>query len=43
MAHVWFDKVQEIEKSGGKKALDELKKDIGGYTLVGEYVGSDEH
>ena len=33
----------EIEKSGGKKALDDLKKDIGGMTLVGEYVGSDEH
>ena len=43
MAHVWFDKLQELEKKGGAKAIEELKKDIGGNTLIGEYVGSDDH
>ena len=43
MAHVWFDKLQEVEKQGGVNALEDLKSDIGGNTLIGEYVGSDEH
>ena len=43
MAHVWFDKLRDIEKTGGKEAIKDIKKDIGGNSLIGEYIGSDEH
>ena len=43
MAHVWFDKLKEVEKTGGKEAIKDMKKDIGGNSLIGEYIGSDEH
>ena len=43
MAHVWFDKLREVEKTGGKEAIKDLKKDIGGNSLIGEYIGSDQH
>ena len=41
MAHVWFDKLEELEKAGVD--LNELKKDLKGVTLIGEYVGSQDH
>ena len=43
MAHVWFNKLEEIKKKGGKEAVNDLKKDLTGNTLIGEYVGSQEH
>jgi hypothetical protein len=41
MAHVWFDKLKELEGKGHQ--LEQLKKDLNSMTLVGEYVGSQEH
>ena len=42
MAHVWFDKLEELEtKAPG--SIESLKKDLNGNTLIGEYIGSDEH
>lgn len=42
MAHVWFDKLEQYKKKD-PKIVDELKKELSGNTLIGEYVGSDEH
>ena len=41
MAHVWFDKLDELKKKGFK--IEELKKDLQDMTLIGEYVGSQDH
>jgi hypothetical protein len=42
MAHVWFDKLEELEtKAPG--SIESLKKDLNENTLIGEYIGSDEH
>ena len=43
MAHVWFKKIVAIKKERGAKAVKELKADLTGKTLIGEYVGSQEH
>ena len=43
MAHVWFDKLEQIKRDRGAAALDELKADLENKTLVGEYIGSQEH
>ena len=43
MAHVWFDKLDSIRKEKGEAGISELKKDLDGRTLVGEYIGSQEH
>ena len=40
---MWFDKVAQIEKEKGVAGLEELKADLDGKTLVGEYIGSQEH
>jgi ATP-dependent RNA circularization protein (DNA/RNA ligase family) len=42
MAHVWFDKLQSLE-AFNPGTLDQLKKDLENRTLIGEYIGSDEH
>lgn len=42
MAYVWFDKLDELEKEK-VGTIDALKKDLNGMTMIGEYVGSDEH
>jgi len=41
MAHVWFDSLEAMQKSG--KSIDELKADLNGNTLIGEYIGSQDH
>ena len=41
MAHVWFAKLEELKKAGVD--VNELKKDLKGVTLIGEYVGSQDH
>lgn len=41
MAHVWFDQLASLEKKGVSMA--ELKQDLGGSTLIGEYIGSQDH
>ena len=41
MAHVWFDQIATLEKRGIKQ--DDLKQDLDGNTLIGEYIGSQEH
>ena len=43
MAHVWFDKLEQIKKERGEDAVSELKADLNGKTLVGEYIGSQDH
>ena len=40
---MWFKKLEEIGKAGGQSAVDDLKTDLTGNTLIGEYVGSQEH
>lgn len=40
MAHVWFDKLESLEKEG---KLQNLKTHLAGNTLIGEYIGSQEH
>ena len=42
MAYVWFDKLEELEKNKAG-TVDALKKEMQGNTLIGEYVGSQEH
>jgi len=42
MAHVWFDKLEEY-KAKDPLIVDELRKELSGNTLIGEYIGSDEH
>jgi hypothetical protein len=41
MAHVWFDKLADLQKKGVK--LEDLITDLNGNTLIGEYIGSQEH
>ena len=41
MAEVWFAKLDSLAKEGVN--IDELKNDLKGVTLIGEYVGSQEH
>lgn len=41
MAHVWFDQLATLEKRGVKRS--ELENDLDGNTLIGEYIGSQEH
>ena len=43
MAYVWFKKIDDIKQKGGQKACEELKQDLSGNTLIGEYIGSQEH
>ena len=43
MANVWLDKVEALKKERGDAAIDELKSDLDGNTLIGEYIGSQEH
>ena len=43
MANVWFDKLEQIKKERGADAINQLKEDFTGKTLVGEYIGSQEH
>jgi hypothetical protein len=42
MAHVWFDIIEDIEAES-KQLLEQLKKDMTGNTLIGEYIGSRQH
>ena len=39
MAETWFKKLDEM----GGKVRQELEKELAGQTLVGEYIGSDDH
>ena len=39
MAHVWFDYLEDLE-ADDKSILKQLKKDLDGVTMVGEYIGS---
>lgn len=41
IAHSWFDLLDELDES--KVDLENLKKDLTGRTLVGEYVGNSRH
>ena len=41
MAHVWFSQLSAMEKKGLK--ISDLKRDLEGNTLIGEYIGSQEH
>ena len=41
IAETWFKKVQEIESNGVD--IEELKKDLDGKNLIGEYVGDPNH
>ena len=41
MAHVWFNQLVDMEKRGCK--ISELKADLAGNTLIGEYIGSQEN
>ena len=43
MANVWFDKLDQIKTERGDAAIEELKNDLDKKTLVGEYIGSQEH
>ena len=43
MAHVWFDILEKLERDHGRAKLDELVSDLTGNTLIGEYIGSDQH
>ena len=43
MANVWFDKLESIRTERGEAALDEMKADLNQKSLIGEYVGSQEH
>lgn len=43
MAHVWFDRLNEIEKQFGQDGVTALKQDLSNNTLIGEYIGSAEH
>ena len=43
MANVWFDKLDSIKAERGAQAIAQLKTDLDGKTLVGEYIGSSEH
>lgn len=42
MAHVWFDKIEAMQKSEPQK-LNELKGHLSHNTLIGEYIGSADH
>lgn len=39
MAHVWFDTIEKMDAD----TLKQLKSDLDGNTLIGEYIGSNEH
>jgi len=41
MAEVWFEKIASMEKDGADIAA--FQEDLKGVTLVGEYVGHQEH
>ncbi|CAI2366007.1 unnamed protein product [Moneuplotes crassus] len=41
IANCWFDKLEEIEANGIN--VEDLKKDIDGKTLIGEYCGDPNH
>jgi hypothetical protein len=43
MAHVWFDKLQQVEQDLGTAGLREMQQDLAYNTLIGEYIGSAEH
>lgn len=40
MAHVWFDQLEVLQKKG---LIEQLKKELNGNTLIGEYIGSQDH
>ena len=42
MAHVWFDILEDLEDFK-KGSIDQIQKDLDGVTLIGEYIGSQEH
>jgi len=42
MAHVWFDKLDSLKKDQGVDE-EKMREELAGITLVGEYVGSQEH
>jgi hypothetical protein len=39
MAYVWFDKLDTMSAA----TQENLRKDLNGKTMVGEYIGSQEH
>jgi ATP-dependent RNA circularization protein (DNA/RNA ligase family) len=41
-AHVWFDILEDLERRE-KGAVNRLKADMNGVTLIGEYIGAQEH
>lgn len=43
MAHVWFDKLQQVEQDMGAAGLTGMQQDMANNTLIGEYIGSAEH
>ena len=43
MANVWFDKIDQIKRDRGNDAVQQLQNDLDQKTLVGEYIGSQEH
>lgn len=42
MAYVWFDQLELLEKKA-KGTVQNLKTDLSGKTLIGEYIGSQDH
>lgn len=42
MAHVWFDILEDLEAES-KGILQQMKKDLNGVTMIGEYIGSQDH
>jgi len=42
MAHVWFDKLEQY-RAKDPLIVDQLRDELAGHTLIGEYIGSDEH
>jgi hypothetical protein len=42
MAEVWFDILEDLEHHS-KGMVSKLKADMTGNTLIGEYIGSQEH
>ena len=42
MAHVWFDYLEDLE-ADDKAGFKSLKEDLDGVTMVGEYIGSQDH
>jgi hypothetical protein len=39
MAHVWFDKLDSLSE----EVRTQLRNELAGNTLIGEYIGSNEH